>query len=92
MSVGFSFGRCSRQKIISDHSHPCLKICVYGEAGERMEQEIIWTGAIYTAHFLSPCPQFSLFPCQLLLGGSAETVLGKECGRMLGIVEKEEKA
>lgn len=47
---------------------------------------------LFIQHTSSPLALiFVLFPSQLLLGGNAEPVPGKEYVHMLGIVEKEGK-
>ena len=42
--------------------------------------------------FLSPCSHVHSVLSELLPEGNAETVLEKQCGSMLGMGEKEEKA
>lgn len=63
------------------------------ELGRQWGQEIVWTSSIHTGYTFSPLALiFVLFPLQLLLGGNTETILEKECGYMLRLVEKEERA
>lgn len=61
--------------------------------GWQWGQEMVWISSVYTEHFLSPplpLPSFSLYSPSA--SSSAETVLGKERGYMLRIVEKEARA
>lgn len=63
------------------------------DLGRQWGQEIVWTRSIYAGYTSSPLALiFILFPLQLLLGGNAETILEKECGYMLGLAKKDERA